>query len=80
MTDLPHALVLDTAEQFGLTLDPRAVAGVLLSEERSPRADHARPAAARRLYPDGQLTEADYQYLRETHGLPRELVGDLAGR
>jgi alanyl-tRNA synthetase len=30
-----------------------------------------------RLYPTGQLTPDDYEYLRDTHGLPGELVTDL---
>lgn len=31
----------------------------------------------RRLYPSGRLTEEDYEFLRDTHGLPRELVTGL---
>jgi hypothetical protein len=31
----------------------------------------------RRLYPTGVLTEQDYEFLRDTHGLPSELVSEL---
>ena len=67
--------------RFGLTLDPRAVAGVLVSEERKFREliRRGRPLLER-LFPDGRLTEADYEFLRDTHGLPREVVSDLVGR
>jgi alanyl-tRNA synthetase len=30
-----------------------------------------------RLYPSGRLTGEDYEFLRDTHGLPRELVTEL---
>jgi hypothetical protein len=30
-----------------------------------------------RLYPSGRLTRQDYEFLRDTHGLPRELVTEL---
>ena len=33
----------------------------------------------RRLYPSGRLTEEDYEFLRDTHGLPRELITELLG-
>jgi hypothetical protein len=31
-----------------------------------------------RLYPAGELSEDDYAFLHDTHGLPRELVSELA--
>jgi hypothetical protein len=31
------------------------------------------------LYPSGALTEEDYEFLRDTHGLPREVVTGLLG-
>jgi len=78
LADLPDALVLDTADRFGQSIDPEAVAGVLLSEQVKFRQLLTRGLSLlRRLYPSGQLTEADYQYLHQTHGLPRELVGEL---
>ncbi len=33
-----------------------------------------------RLFPVGQLSEADYGYLYDTHGLPRDLVTDVLAR
>jgi alanyl-tRNA synthetase len=33
-----------------------------------------------RLYPSGRLAEADYEFLHDTHGLPRELVTELLRR
>jgi hypothetical protein len=30
-----------------------------------------------RLYPSGTLAEQDYEFLRDKHGLPRELVTTL---
>jgi alanyl-tRNA synthetase len=76
--DLPPGLVRHTAGQFGLVIEPSVVADVLTAEERKFRelVRRARPLL-RRLYPSGALTEGDYEFLRETHGLPRELVTDL---
>ena len=81
LRDLPAGLVTDTAERFGLPLGPRAVAEVLVGEERKFREliRRGRPLLER-LYPDGQLTEDDYEFLRDTHGLPREVVSDLVSR
>jgi alanyl-tRNA synthetase len=51
---------------------------VLLSEERSFAGLMARGRSLlTRLYPQGNLTEPDYRYLHETHGLPPELVIEL---
>ncbi len=78
LTELPAALIADTAERFGQSVDSPAVTGVLLSEEAKFRELLTRGRSLLpRLYPSGRLTEADYQYLHETHGLPRELVGEL---
>ncbi len=78
LTALPTALVLDTAGRFGQSVDPEVVAGVLLTEEGKFRELLTRGRSLlRRLYPSGQLAESDYRYLHETHGLPRELVGEL---
>jgi len=76
--DLPSDLVLDTGQRFGQHLDPEVVQGLLLDEERRfgeliRRGQTLLP----RLYPSGQLTEQDYFYLHDTHGLPRELVEEL---
>ena len=78
LTDLPAALIADTAWRFGQPVDPAVVITVLLSEEAKFRELLTRGRSLLpRLYPSGRLTESDYQYLHETHGLPRELVGEL---
>jgi alanyl-tRNA synthetase len=80
LRDLPPDLVLDTAGRFGQSAEPAVVFEVLLSEERKFRQLLSRGRSLlRRLYPSGQLTEGDYAYLHDTHGLPRELVADLVG-
>jgi alanyl-tRNA synthetase len=78
LRDLPAELVTDTGEWFGQQPDPAVVLGVLESEERKFRGllTRGRPLLAR-LYPTGQLSEDDYEFLRDTHGLPRELVSGL---
>ena len=30
-----------------------------------------------RVYPSGRLTEEDYEFLRDTHGLPQDLITEL---
>ncbi len=78
--DLPSDLIADTGERFGLAADPAVVRGVLLSEERKFAGLLRRGRSVlTRLYPSGRLTEDDYEFLRDTHGLPRELVAELAG-
>jgi alanyl-tRNA synthetase len=76
--DLPLGLVQHTASQFGQAIEPSLVTGVLTAEERKFRelVRRARPLL-RRLHPSGILTEQDYEFLRDTHGLPRELVTEL---
>jgi alanyl-tRNA synthetase len=76
--DLPRHVVLETAEPFGISIDTLLVTEVLAAEERKfgdvvTRGRSLLP----RLYPSGSLTEQDYVFLRETHGLPRELVSAL---
>ena len=79
--DLPPELVLDTAAQFGQPAEPGRVRAILLAEERRFRELLTRGRSLlARLYPSGSLTEADYRYLHETHGLPRELVADVLAR
>jgi alanyl-tRNA synthetase len=80
ITDLPEELVQHTAGTFGLVVEPTLVTGVLADEERKFRqlVSRGRPLL-RRLYPAGRLTEADYEFLRDTHGLPRDLVTELLG-
>ncbi len=77
--DLPPELVLDTSERFGQSISPALARDVLAAEERKFGALLTRGRSVlRRLYPSGVLTENDYAYLHDTHGLPRELVTSLA--
>jgi alanyl-tRNA synthetase len=78
LNDLPQRLTQHTLEHFGQQYDAGQVRDVLLAEERKFRdlVSRGRSVLAR-LYPAGSLTDADYQYLHETHGLPRELVTEL---
>ena len=78
--DLPGELVTETGEQFGLVSDPAVVRKLLQAEESKFRdlLERGRSLLPR-LYPSGQLTDEDYEFLRDTHGLPRELVTDLVG-
>jgi alanyl-tRNA synthetase len=76
--DLPSDLVQHTADRFGQVIEPSLVTDVLTAEERKFRelVGRSRPLL-RRLYPSGTLTEQDYEFLRDTHGLPRELATEL---
>jgi len=76
--DLPAELVQDTADRFRLPGETGDVHSVLLAEERK-FADLLRRGRSllARLYPSGRLTESDYRFLHETHGLPRDLVTEL---
>ena len=76
--DLPSDLVQHTADRFGQVIEPSLVTDVLTAEERKFRVlvSRSRPML-RRLYPSGTLSEQDYEFLRDTHGLPRELVTAL---
>jgi alanyl-tRNA synthetase len=78
--DLPPELVLDTGVRFGQSISPALVVDVLTSEQRkfSELLTRGR-SLLRRLYPTGVLTEDDYAFLHDTHGLPRELVTSLVG-
>jgi len=78
LRDLPPDLVPHTAGRFGQVIESSQVTGVLVAEERKFRelVRRGRTLLAR-LYPSGRLTEEDYEFLRDTHGLPRELVTDL---
>jgi alanyl-tRNA synthetase len=79
--DLPSGVVSETADQFGQPGEPAEVRSVLLAEERRFRRLLTRGRSLlARLYPSGSLTEADYRYLHDTHGLPRELVTDVLSR
>jgi alanyl-tRNA synthetase len=78
LADLPADLVLHTASQFGQVISPSLVSGILATEERKFRELVIRGRSLlRRLYPSGTLTDEDYEFLRDTHGLPREVVTGL---
>jgi alanyl-tRNA synthetase len=78
LRDLPPDLVQHTAGQFGQVIESSQVTDVLVAEERKFRELVSRGRTLLgRLYPSGRLAEADYQFLHDTHGLPRELVTEL---
>jgi alanyl-tRNA synthetase len=78
--DLPSELIVDTASRFAMSVDASVVHEVLRTEERKFGELLTRGRSLlRRLYPAGELSEDDYAFLHDTHGLPRELVSELAG-
>jgi alanyl-tRNA synthetase len=79
LAQLPGDLVTDTAGRFGLAVEESTVRQVLLSEERKFTELLRRgQSLLSRLYPSGRLSEDDYEFLFQTHGLPREVVSELA--
>ena len=78
LSDLPEELIGDTLRHFSQTPSPRQVRGVLLDEQRRFGDLLERGRTVLRDWPGrGPLTEEDYRYLHETHGLPREFVPEL---
>jgi alanyl-tRNA synthetase len=78
LSDLPESLIQDTLSRFGQDVPPGLVRDVLVAEERKFGGLLSRGRSLlQRLYPEGQLTEQDYWYLHDTHGLPRDLVTEL---
>jgi alanyl-tRNA synthetase len=78
LADLPLGVLRETATQFGQSAAPNQVRAVMLTEERKFRQLLTRGRSLlRRLFPSGDLSEADYAYLHDTHGLPRDLVTDV---
>ncbi|WP_232668040.1 alanine--tRNA ligase-related protein [Pseudonocardia sp. TRM90224] len=77
LIDLPSEPIDRTFHQF-LQPDPGDVRDVLRGEEERFRSllHRGRRVLSRRRT-DEPLTEDDYRYLHDTHGLPRELVIDL---
>jgi alanyl-tRNA synthetase len=73
--DLPPELIGETLGHFGQVTSPGQVMGVLLDEERRFRdlLSRGRQVLSRRRG-SGPLTEEEFRYLHETHGLPREFV------
>jgi len=76
--DLPPDPVESTLEHFVQTGGVEPVCRVLLDEERRfNRLVSKGRHIVSRLRSRGPLTESDYEYLRDTHGLPRDLVTTL---
>jgi len=75
---LPPELVLDTSARFGVPIDPHLVRDIVAGEERKFAELLTRGRSLLgRLYPGGELSDDDYAYLHDTHGLPREIVASL---
>jgi len=76
LSDLPPELIEHTLDHFGQR--PGPVKDMLLDEERMyvTTLDRGRERV-RRIRRHGPLTESDFQFLYETHGLPRDLVKTL---
>jgi alanyl-tRNA synthetase len=74
LSDLPTGLLEQTLEHFGQGTDAGQVRQVLLDEERrfAQALVRGRKVISRR--PGGPLSEEEFRYLHDTHGLPRELV------
>ncbi len=72
--DLPQELVQGTVSHFGQLIEPTLAMGVLLDEERRFRGLLSRGRRVLSRRGSGPLTEEEFRYLHETHGLPREFV------
>lgn len=78
LSDLPSELVEHTLDHFGLSGGTDPVREVLRDEERrfTELLDRGRRVLSRPRF-RGRLSERDYDYLHDTHGLPRDLVVGL---
>ncbi|MER5699592.1 alanine--tRNA ligase-related protein [Streptomyces mirabilis] len=76
--DLPDELVSHTLDHFRQEVDPNDVRRLLLEEECrfSRLLERGRRVLARSRF-QGPLKDEDFQYLHDTHGLPRDLVTSL---
>ncbi|MER7722442.1 alanine--tRNA ligase-related protein [Streptomyces sp. NPDC096323] len=76
--DLPEELVRHTLDHFRQDMPPADVRRVLLDEERrfGTLMERGRQVLARPRF-RGRLTEEDFHYLHDTHGLPRDLITGL---
>jgi alanyl-tRNA synthetase len=82
VSDLPDRVIGPTLEHFRQPVDADRVRDVLVDEERRFRTlmERGRVAVDRllsRRRSGGPLTDGDYKYLHDTHGLPRDLVDSL---
>ncbi|MFE1591261.1 alanine--tRNA ligase-related protein [Nocardia sp. NPDC058705] len=75
LSDLPIELVEHTLEHFRQSAHPQDVRTVLLDEQRKfdLLLQRGRKVLSHRRF-SGSLTDDDYRYLHDTHGLPRDLV------
>jgi alanyl-tRNA synthetase len=81
LSDLPDGLIGDTLRHFSQNPSPRQVRGVLLDEQcRFHDLLERGRTVLRSRRGSGPLTEEDYRYLHETHGLPREFVTEMLPR
>jgi alanyl-tRNA synthetase len=80
LTDLPVELIGHTLDHFRQTCDIGTVRDLLLDEERrfTKLLERGRRVLSRPRF-SGPLSEEDYRYLHDTHGLPRDLVSGLRG-
>ncbi|MFC9079739.1 alanine--tRNA ligase-related protein [Streptomyces sp. NPDC057062] len=76
--DLPDELVTHTLDHFRQDVEPGDVRRQLLEEERrfSRLLERGRRVLARSRF-QGPLKDEDFDYLHDTHGLPRDLVMNL---
>ncbi|MFD3326598.1 alanine--tRNA ligase-related protein [Streptomyces sp. NPDC058701] len=76
--DLPDELVSHTLDHFRQEVDPSDVRRLLLEEECrfSRLLERGRQVLARSRF-QGPLKDEDFQYLHDTHGLPRDLITSL---
>ncbi|MGW2570461.1 alanine--tRNA ligase-related protein [Streptomyces sp. NPDC001537] len=78
LTDLPLELIGDTLDHFRQSHDPGTVRELLLEEElRFTKLLERGQRVLSRPEFEGPLSEDDYRYLHDTHGLPRDLVAGL---
>lgn len=80
LTDLPVELVGHTLDHFRQTCGTGTVRDLLLEEERrfTRLLERGRRVLSRPRF-RGPLSDEDYRYLHDTHGLPRDLVSGLRG-
>ncbi|WP_406440469.1 alanine--tRNA ligase-related protein [Streptomyces sp. NBC_01613] len=78
LTDLPVELVGHTLDHFHQSCGTGTVREFLLDEEQrfTNLLERGQRVLSRREF-EGPLSEEDYQYLHDTHGLPRDLVAGL---
>ncbi|MFF4503280.1 alanine--tRNA ligase-related protein [Streptomyces sp. NPDC001401] len=78
LTDLPLELVDHTLDHFHQSCGSGTVRQVLLDEEQrfTKLLERGQRVLSRPEF-EGPLSEEDYRYLHDTHGLPRDLVAGL---